>query len=563
MKKTLGLTLTVALALAVTGCGKKMNQFKSDYFTTNPNPLEVVGTQIPATVTANVPAKFFVKNAVVKVTPTLVYGNYNTVCESSTFQGEKVRGNNTVVSYDRGGNVTIPVNFPYTPEMQKSELYLAFTVTQGKKQYALPRVKVADGVIATAALASVASVKPAIAPDKFQRIINEKYSADIRFLINQAVIRPDQLQTAQMRTFNKDLASVHADTSRVIEGINISSYASPDGSYAFNEELAQRREVNTTNYVEGQLKKDKITEFGELTAQFTPEDWEGFQKLVAASNIQDKELILSVLSMYKDPEQREREIRNLANVFEALADEILPQLRYSRITASVNVIGKSDAEINHLFDTDPSKLSDDELLYAATLTDNLNRQKAIYEAAVKLYPNDFRGYNNLGAVLYEMGDFAAAKASFDQAEKRAPRAAEVQMNEGLIQLLNHNYAAAERSFGNASGLADLGDALGVYYLKKGEAAAAVKAFGASKTNNAALAQILTKDYSKAKMTLAAIPTPDATTYYLMAVLGARTNNSQIVTSSLRQAVKLDKNYAAMAANDLEFAKFNLSGVLNQ
>lgn len=562
MKKTLGLTLAAALVVAVTGCGKKMNQFKSDYFKTNPNPLEVVGTQVPATVTANVPAKFFVKNATVTVTPVLVYGNYQTSATPSAFQGEKVRGNNTVVSYDRGGNVTIPVNFAYTPEMQKSELYLDFNVQQGNKQYVLPRVKVADGVIATAALASAATVEPAIAPDKFQRIINEKYSADIRFLINQANIRPAELKTSQMEAFNKDLASVHADTSRVIEGINISSYASPDGSYKFNEELAQKRETNTTNYVENQLKKDKITEFGELTAQFTPEDWEGFQKLVAASNIQDKQLILSVLSMYSDPEQREREIRNIANVFEELADEILPQLRYSRITASVNVIGKSDAEINRLFDTDPSKLSDDELLYAATLTDNLARKKAIYQTAVKLYPNDFRGYNNLGVVQYEEGDFAAAKASFAQAEKRAPRAAEVQMNEGLISLLNQDYTAANRYFGNAAGLSELGDALGVYYLKQGDAAAAVKAFGASKTNNAALAQILTKDYSKAKSTLAAISTPDATTYYLMAVLGARTNNSQMVTSNLRQAIKLDPAMAKSAANDLEFSKFNLTGVLN-
>ncbi len=562
MKKTLGLTLTVALAVAVSGCGKKMNQFKSDYFTTNPNPLEVVGTQIPATVTGNVPAKFFVKNATVTVTPVLVYGNYQTAGAPVAFQGEKVRGNNTVVSYDRGGNVTIPVSFIYMPEMQKSELFLDFSVTQGNKQYVLPRVKVADGVIATAALATAATVEPAIAPDAFQRIINEKYSADIRFLINQANIRPGELKTSQMEAFNKDLAAVHADTSRVIEGIDVSSYASPDGSYSFNEELAQRREQNTTKYVEGRLKKDKITEFGELTASFTPEDWEGFQKLVAASNIQDKQLILSVLSMYKDPEEREREIRNLANVFETLADEILPQLRYSRITASVNVIGKSDAEINALFNSDPAKLSVDELLYAATLTDDLNRQKAIYTACTKLYPNDFRGYNNLGVVLYEQGDFEGAKANFAKAEKISPRAAEVQMNEGLIALLKQDYSAAKSNFGNAGGLKELGDALGVYYLKQGDAAAAVKAFGTSKTNNAALAQILTKDYSKAKNTLSAIAKPDATTYYLMAVLGARTNNSQMVTSSLREAVKLDPAMAKQAANDIEFTKFNLTGVLN-
>ena len=562
MDKKSAFSLILGSALVLTGCGKKMNQFAADYFSTNPNPLEVVGQNVPATVTGNIPPKFFVKNATVTVTPYLAFDGTELAGSSMAFQGEKVRGNNRVVSYENGGTVTIPVNYVYKPEMQRSELYLGFTVDQNGKQYALPRVKVADGIVATAALADAASVDPATAADKFQRIINEKYSADIRFLINQANIRPAELKTSQIEAFNKDLQEAHADTSRVIKELNISSYASPDGSLAFNTQLAERREDNTTAYLEKQLKKDKITEFGELTAQFTPEDWEGFQKLVAASNIQDKQLILSVLSMYKDPEQREQEIRNLANVFETLADEILPQLRYSRITASVDVIGKSDAEINHLFDTDPSKLSVDELLYAATLTDKPARKDAIYTAATKIYPNDFRGFNNLGMVKYEQGDYAAAKACFAQAQKLAPNAPEVQMNLGLIDLLNSNYDAANRYFGNAAGLNELGDALGVYYLKKGDVAAAVKAFGNSKTNNAALAQILSKDYSKAKSTLAAIATPDATTYYLMAVVGARTNNSQTVTSSLRQAIKLDPAMAQRAAQDLEFSKFNLSGVLN-
>ena len=304
-----------------------------------------------------------------------------------------------------------------------------------------------------------------------------------------------------------------------------------------------------------------MTEFGELTANFTPEDWEGFQKLVAASNIQDKDLILSVLSMYKDPEQREREIRNLSSVFDQLADEILPQLRYSRITASVNVIGKSDEELNKAYDTDPSTLTVDELLYTATLTNDLNRKKAIYAAATRLFPNDFRGFNNLGKVQYQQGDYDAAMASFKKAARLDGNAPESQMNQGLVALVNNDLRAANNSFGKAAGLNDLNPALGLLYLKQGDVKAAVKAFGDDKSNNAALAQILNKDYSKAKSTLAAINAPDATTYYLMAVLGARTGNEQMVTSNLRQAVKLDKNMASQAANDLEFARFNISNAL--
>ena len=308
----------------------------------------------------------------------------------------------------------------------------------------------------------------------------------------------------------------------------------------------------------GQLKKDKVTEFGELTANFTPEDWEGFQKLVAASNIQDKDLILSVLAMYKDPEQREREIRNLSSVFDQLADEILPQLRYSRITASVNVIGKTDEQLNAAFDADPSSLNVEELLYTATLTDDPDRQKAIYTAVTRLFPSDYRGFNDLGTVQYRTGDYDAAMASFKKASRLNASAPEAQMNQGLVALLNDDLRGANAAFGQAAGLDELGSALGLLYLEQGDVNAAVKAFGADKSNNAALAQILAKDYAKAKTTLAGIQVPDATTYYLMAILGARTGNEQMVRSNMRQAVKLDPSMAQRAVADLEFARYNLN-----
>ncbi len=558
MKKSTGFTLLIGSTLLLTGCGKKMNQFAADYFTTNPNPLEVVGTHVPATVTGHIPAKFFQKNATVTVTPVLAYNGQRQEASAMTFQGEKVRGNNPVISYDNGGTVTIPVNYVYEPSMQRSELYLDFSVDQKGKKYVLPSVKVANGVVATAALADAATVDPALAQDKFQRIINEKYSADIRFLINQANLRKSELNSDEVLRLNRDLRAAAGDDRRQIEEINISSYASPDGSLDFNTKLAENRETVTKKYMTDQLKKDKVTEFGELTAQFTPEDWEGFQKLVAASNIQDKDLILSVLSMYKDPEIREREIRNLSSVFDQLADEILPQLRYSRITASINVIGKSDAELNQAFDTDPSTLTVDELLYTATLSPDLNRKKAIYTATSRLYPNDYRAFNNIGMVEYEQGDYDAAMANFKKAARINASAPEAQMNQGLVALVNDDVRAANTSFGKAAGLDDLGPALGLMYLKLGDVKAANKAFGDDKSNNAALAQILDKDYNKAKSTLAAISDPDATTYYLMAILGARTGNEQMVTSNLRQAVKLDPKMASQAANDLEFARFNIS-----
>lgn len=562
MSKSICYSLMMAGVVLLSSCNGKMNPFKADYFSTNPNPLEVVGEQVPATVSGNVPSKFFKKNAAVTITPVLVYAGQESMGAPVTYQGEKVRGNDPVVSYENGGQLTVPVSYAYQPDMLKSELYLAFNVKQGNKQYVLPRVKVADGVIATATMADAATVNPALAADKFQRIINEKYSADIRFLINQANLRQSELKSQAVADFNKNLNAANADSSRVIEEINISSYASPEGSLDLNTRLAENREKNTSAYLQNQLKKDKITEFGELTAQFTPEDWEGFQKLVGQSNIQDKDLILSVLSMYKDPEQREKEIRNFASVFEVLADEILPQLRYSRITASVNVIGKSDEEIARLAENNPSALTVDELLYAATLTNDNNRKKAIYQDVTRLYPNDYRGYNNLGMTQYINKDYEAALASFNQAAKRAPESSEVNMNRGLVSLLNKDYRAAANSLGSAAGLSEAGEAMGVYYLQQGDYPAAVKAFGSAKTNNAALAQILTKDYSTANRTLEAVANPDATTYYLNAVLGARTNNADKVMTNLRKAIKLDDSLANKALNDLEFAKFNLGSAIN-
>ena len=562
MKSKVCYVMAIGAALALSSCGKKLGQFSSDNFTVNPNPLEVVGQNVPAQITARVPAKFFLQNAQVTVTPYLVYNGTETASQSYAFQGEKVRGNAPVVSYEYGGTFNIPAKFEYKPEMSKSEPALAFTVTQGNKQYVLPRVKVADGVIATAAMADAATVNPALATDAFQRIINEKYAADIMFLINQANIRANQLNTDAMVELRKEIINAAGADNKVIEELNIKSYASPDGGMAINERLAENREKNTTSYLKDQLKKDKITEFGELTAQFTPEDWEGFQKLVSQSNIQDKDLILSVLSMYKDPEQREREIRNLSNVFEQLADQILPQLRYSRITASINVIGKSDAEISNLAATNPQALNVEELLYAATLTDDNEARMKIYDTAVRLFPNDYRTWNDLGMTQYIDGDYKAAEASFKKAASLAGSNNEPSMNLGLIELVNGNYSKANQLFGSAAGVSELNDALGVYYLKTGDNTAAVRAFGDSKSNNAALAQILTKDYSKAKQTLAGISTPDATTYYLMAVLGARTNNESMLNTNLRQAIRLDSKLADAARNDLEFAGFNLSKALN-
>ena len=531
----------------------------SDYFSTNPTPLQTVGQNVPAEITGRIPAKVMEKNAKVTTTPVLVWNGGEAKGQPIVFQGVDVKDNGQTVP-ETGGSVMIPFLVAYQPDMQTSDLYLDFSVDQRGKTYDLPRVKVGYGVISTSTLASAKSVAPAVAKDNFQQVITEKYSADIHFLINQANIRANQTDQTSYIDLNKQLIEANQAPNKEIAGISVSSYASPEGSLAFNTQLAEKREQNTTELVTNQLKKDNITEFGELTSKFTPEDWEGFQQLVEKSNIQDKELILSVLSMYKDPEEREREIRNLSSVFNELAEQILPQLRYSRIQATINVIGKTDEELINIYNTDPSKLSVDEILYIATLTDDNTRKMEIYKKATELAPNDYRTYNNLGATQYKAGDYANASKNFTKAAQLNPQAKESAMNKGLIYILDGNWTQANESLGTAAGLPENQDALGIYYLQQGELAKAKTAFGDAKTNNAALAQILSGDYSAARNTLASISTPDATTYYLTAILGARTDNSTMVMSNLREAIKLDPQLLTRARKDLEFKNYNLSSL---
>ena len=553
MIKKLYLPLVALLVLAFSSCSK-MGELSPDYFTTNPEVLEAIGGKVPVTITGKFPEKYFKKNATVEVTPVLRWEGGEAKGQPATFQGEKVQGNDQTISYKTGGTYTMKASFDYVPEMAKSELYLDFKIKKGKKEYTIPSVKIADGVIATSELPTVNSANAAYAPDAFQRIIKQAKEAQIMFLIQQANLRASELKSDSLKAFHKQVVAVAGDTKNYkLNNIEISAYASPDGGVELNTTLAENRQNNTEKYMNQQLKKGKIET--EVDAKYTAQDWDGFQELVSKSNIQDKDLILRVLSMYSDPEQRETEIKNISSVYKTLADEILPQLRRARLTANYDVIGRSDEEINAAFDTDAKVLSNDELLYAATLTNDNARKEAIYKKTVELYPNDFRAYNNLGMMAYANGDLATAENYFKQAASKNANAAEVNTNLGLIELTKGNVANAETYLSKSTGANTANEALGNLYIKQGQYDCAVQAFGDTKTNSAALAQILAKDYNKAKSTLSAVKNPDAYTNYLMAVVGARTNNADLVKSSMDKVKQQDAALAAKAQNDREFAKY--------
>ena len=553
MIKKLYLPLVALLVLAFSSCSK-MGELSPDYFTTNPEVLEAIGGKVPVTITGKFPEKYFKKNATVEVTPVLRWEGGEAKGQPATFQGEKVQGNDQTISYKTGGTYTMKASFDYVPEMAKSELYLDFKIKKGKKEYTIPSVKIADGVIATSELPTVNSANAAYAPDAFQRIIKQAKEAQIMFLIQQANLRASELKSDSLKAFHKQVVAVAGDTKNYkLNNIEISAYASPDGGVELNTTLAENRQNNTEKYMNQQLKKGKIET--EVDAKYTAQDWDGFQELVSKSNIQDKDLILRVLSMYSVPEQRETEIKNISSVYKTLADEILPQLRRARLTANYDVIGRSDEEINAAFDTDAKVLSNDELLYAATLTNDNARKEAIYKKTVELYPNDYRAYNNLGMMAYANGDLATAENYFKQAASKSSNAAEVNTNLGLIELTKGNVANAETYLSKSTGANTANEALGNLYIKQGQYDRAVQAFGDTKTNSAALAQILAKDYNKAKSTLSAVKNPDAYTNYLMAIVGARTNNADLVKSSMDKVKQQDAALAAKAQNDREFAKY--------
>jgi tetratricopeptide (TPR) repeat protein len=476
------------------------------------------------------------------------------VGDSVVYVGEKAKENGITVPYKVGKKYEMRVSFDYEPDMRRSELYLRFNAKVGKKTLEIPDVKVANGVVATAKLANARNLDGAVTPDKFQRVIQDTQEADIKFLIQQANLRDSELKKDEVKQFTEDVKAAAADEKKEISNIEVAGYASPDGGMDLNTKLAENRQKATANYLAKQLKKAKV-EAG-VDSKTTAEDWEGFQKLLESSDMQDKELVLRVLNMYSDPEERETQIKNLSAVYKSLADDVLPQLRRARLKLTVDLIGKSDDELRAASKNTPDSLSLEELLYAATLTENLDEKDAIYSVAIKNFPNDVRAYNNLGLVKFAKGDADAALALYKKALEIEPANADINYNAGVAALSKNDFDAAQEYFGKAAGTSsNLGAAMGTMYTMKGDYKNAKSSFAKSVSNNAAIQQILDQDYAGARATLNAIKQPDALTSYLKAIVGARTNDREAVYANLAEAVAADANLKAQAKDDIEFAAF--------
>lgn len=549
------LLIAAASALLLTSCSSKLGELTADNFKVVPNPLEAEVGQVPATINGTFPEKYMKKKAVVTVTPELRYADGKVARgTSATFQGEKVKGNDQTISYKVGGNYTMKSNFAYVPDMLKSELYLTFDAKVGKKSVEVPAVKVANGVIATSMLytETAENAQACIAPDAFQRITAQKQDANIKFLIQQANLRRSELKNNSVKEFVELLKRINDDKKNLnLNNIEISAYASPDGGFELNEKLASNRKKNTEKYLQKELKKIKME--SPVDAKYTAQDWEGFQELVKASNIQDKDVILRVLSMYKDPEEREQQIKNMSAGFKELAEGVLPELRRARLTINYEVVGRSNEEIKEQYNADAKVLTVEELLYAATLTDNATEKEGIYKTTTQVYPNDSRAYNNLATLEFAKGNYSAAKNYAQKALSVNAKCQEANANLGLIALQAGDVKAAEALIAKAPEANGISEILGNLNLAKGNYAQAISNFANTNSNSAALAQIMSKNYSAAAQVLNNVKNANAMTEYLKAVLNARQGNNSAAATALKNAIAKDPSLAKYAANDLELS----------
>ena len=572
-------TLAVATVL-LSGCAslKKM-QKNADLVKWNVTPevLEANASEVEVSVEAQIPAEFFLDFAEMTVTPVLKYDGGEASFSPLKLQGEEVVGNNKVVSYDNGGSFSVKGAVPYEAAMRMSELYLNVELAKSgtDKTATIEPIKVADGVISTSELVmkngmpivgtqadANAKAKEGVvknseydaAKDEYHQVLADEFIADVHFLINSSYVRGSEKKGDDVSEFSAYVKDAYSVDNKELKGVEVSAYASPDGELDWNDKLSQQRESSAAKFLARSLKKAGVDV--ELKTKYTAEDWEGFKELLEKSNIQDKELILRVLTMYTDPEVRENEIRNLSEAFTAVAEDILPELRRAKFIVDADLIGMTDEEILAAAKSDAGSLTQAELLYAASLTDDANEKLSFYNAFAKNYSDDWRGYNNIGVVYVKQGNLDGAAEEFEKAAKIDPSNIIVKNNLGIIALAKGDIAKAKELFSAASGVAPQVDYnLGIIAIAQGDYKKAVSYFGECTKPNAALAKILAGDNSGALKTLEASKCTEAVVDYLKAVVGARTSKENLVMESLTAAVAKDASLKAAAKTDLEFAKY--------
>lgn len=554
--KGLKFAIIALAAVVLASCGgvEKMKELPAGFtFKVTPNPMEVHGNKVKATIEGAIPAKYFNKKATVEITPVIVYKGGELPLPVKTLQGEDVQANNQVINYEAGGTWKHDVEFDYIDAMFRCEVELRFVITYKDKKvpFDAPQ-KAGIGTMATYKLVDM-DPKPIMMKDKFVRVTAEQKEAQINFVMQKSDIRKSELTKEELKVLSDFLLAASKEKNKEVKEIKVSAYASPDGPEKMNEKLSQERGKNTDKYLADVFKKAKIKDAKAATVETTSEDWDGFQKAVQVSNVEDKELIIRVLSMYSDPEVREKEIKNLSKVYKVLAEKILPELRRSKMIAKVDLVGFSDDTLKYMIENNTyDNLNVEEMLYAATLVTDVNKKIEVYMKAGEKF-NCARGYNNAAYLHLMNKDVAAAKAALDKvpADQKIPA---VTNNRGCVALLEGNFDEAEKLFTEA---ADAGNEvkynLGIIAILKNQYPAAAEYFAGTDSFNQGLALLLNGKVDAAKNTFAKVET--AKGYYGRAIVGARMQEEATVLDNLRTAIGKDASLKDRAKDDVEFRNF--------
>ncbi|MFN2428607.1 MAG: tetratricopeptide repeat protein [Cryomorphaceae bacterium] len=548
------LALVAITGLLITACGglgKMAKYAETVEYNLDPNPLIVRGDSVAVNINGKFPGKYFSKKAMVEITPTLTYSGGSTPYEMVSFQGEDAAGNATVIPFENGKSFTYSDKVAYQPSMKNSELMLNILGKQGNKEKAFEPYKLADGVITTPFML-MSDDKPIIAKDQFQRVTSHDAYAVINYLVNRSNVRSSELRDDDIKAIDSFLKEYGTHEDYDFKGAEIVAYASPEGELSLNEDLAKDRAESASKAVSSLMKKHKMEFDADAFFNLMPkgEDWEGFKEKMQASDIDDKELILRILEMYSDNSKREEEIRNLAATYTELKEKILPELRRSQITVNYDIVGRSDEEIISIArSANADTLSLEEMLYAATLTEDMNEQNAIYEKASQVYPDDYRAFNNMGVISLQKNNLSAAQEMFENPISTN--------NLAIIERLNGNRAEAMSMLNDAAGAGDeVNYNMGIIDIQNGDYDSAIQNMKGYNTFNKALAQVLNGSNEAALSTLDSAPEKDtAEGNYLKAIIGARMNDSGMVENSIKAAISMDASLKEKAMDDLEFRNF--------
>ncbi|MCX6326385.1 MAG: hypothetical protein NT144_07015 [Bacteroidia bacterium] len=561
MKKFRSYFILILVATVMTSCSG-LNKMKKNSnlikYEVTPKVLEAHAGIVTVTIKGTFPAKYFDKKTTVTATPVLTYAGVETAFEKvQVLQGESVQANNQVITVTGGGNFTYTDKISYKDAMKIAELVLRVKAVRGTKSLDFDPVKLADGVIATSTLVEKES-KAISMKDNFVRVTPESKLADINYLINNSDIQSKELKAEDITLLKEYIKTVSTDPAYQLRGAALSSYASPDGSMKINEPLSKKRGESADKFIKKEFAKVEAAKAaGFFDSKTTPEDWDGFKTEVEKSTIQDKDLILRVLSMYADPDVREKEIKNMSAAFEALKTDILPRLRRSKMMVSVDLVGRSDEQILAQMKSDPKVLGLEEMLRAGTLTTDANEQLKFYQATAENYPKCIRAANNIGCTYMALGKTDDAIAAFEMA-KAVENNDIIKNNLGFGSLVKGDLVKAEEYFNSmTAATAESKWGLGVIAITKGEYDKAVNYFGTEPCFNLALALVLKGDNNKAKITLDGMKElcKCGKPSYLKAIIGARLDDRNYMLNNLREAIGFKADWKAYAKTDLEFAKF--------